>query len=394
MNCRSKILPNPRVLFQASFQSFVVWGILAMAMVPALHADTLTLVVKGQERQLEGDILIEAQDKSLYFRENTGRIWFVKPDQIKAKVDVEEPCKPISKKELGKRLLRELPEGFRVFETKHYVIAYQNEYAYARWLGGLYEGRLYRSFNLFWDKRKKFDLEKPIYPLVAIVFGSKAEYDRYKERELGPGQEMVAYYNVQNNRVAMYDLTVGNLPAGQKLNDRRIEQVLQNPAAINMVATMIHEGTHQLLFNRGVQTRFADCPLWINEGLAMYFEAPDLTSQRGWQKPGLIFRQRLVRFVDFAKRRPVNSLETLISEDDRLRDEDTALDAYAEAWALNHFLLNRRSDEYVDYLRHMSAKAPLEVDGAETRLKEFKKFFGDDLQELDKEFLNYISRMR
>ena len=363
------------------------------APISLLHADSLTLVINGQERQLEGDILIEAQDESLYFRENTGHIWFVKPEQVKAKVDVEATCKPISKKELGKRLLEELPEGFRVFETEHYVIAYQNEYAYAKWIGNLYEERLYRAFDKFW-KRKKFDLESPAYPLVAIVFGSKAAYDRYKDRELGPGQEMVAYYNVQNNRVAMYDLTVGNVPAGKKLDERRIAQVFQNPAAINMVATVIHEGTHQLLFNRGVQTRFADCPLWINEGLAMYFEAPDLGNKRGWKKPGLVFEQRLFRFIDFAKRRPANSLASLISDDDRLRDADTALDAYAEAWAFNHFLLNRRTKEYVDYLRHMATKEPLEVDGPEARLKEFKKFFGDDFQDLNEDFLKYVAKMR
>lgn len=356
--------------------------------------DELTLEISGETLELTGEILIEAQDSSLYFRENNGKIWFVKPSQIRQKTDTDDPVPPMSKKAIGKQLLKELPKGFRIYETTHYVIAFQNELAYARWIGGLYEAKLYRAFETFWKRKKKFQLSKPKYPLVAIIFGTKAEYQRYVERELGPGQTMVAYYNIQNNRVAMYDLTVGNLPPGASVNDRKIEQVLQNPGAINMVATVIHEGTHQLIFNRGIQRRFSDQPLWVNEGLAMYFEAPDLRSKRGWQKPGLIFEQRFVRFADYARRRPNDSLRTLITDDKRLQNEATVLDGYAEAWAFNHFLLNRHSKEYTEYLKHLAAKQPLVRTSAETRLADFQQFFGEDLATLDAEFIKYMQRLR
>lgn len=356
--------------------------------------DQLKLTVGGVEVELEGDILIEARDQSLFFQENDGRIWFVKPEQILEKNEQDAPADPIAKKVLGERLLEELPDGFRIYETKHYVIAYQTEVAYARWVGGLYESRLYHAFETFWKKRKKFKLEKQKFPLVAIIFGSKVEYQRYVDRELGPGQNMVAYYNIETNRVTMFDLTSENRNPNQPLNDRRIEAVLQNPAAVNMVATMIHEATHQLMFNRGLQTRFAESPLWLNEGLAMFFEAPDLRSKKGWQKPGLIFQQRLVRFRKYLATRPANSLETLITSDDRLRTQETALDAYAEAWAFNHFLLNRRSKQYIAYLEMMSAKKPLVEDSPETRLADFKNFLGDDLAKLDRDFIAYVRRLK
>lgn len=355
--------------------------------------DQLTLMVSGQVQELVGNILIEAEDGSLYFQENTGKIWFVQPDQIRRRVDEEEDTPPISKKKLGEKLLQELPEGFRIYETKHYVVAYQNELAFARWVVGLYESRLYRGFENFW-RRKKVKLTKQEFPLVTIIFGSRAQYQQFVDRELGPGQTMIAYYNLQTNRVAMFDLTAENRPPGQRFDERRIDQVLQNPAAVQMVATLIHEATHQLMFNRGVQTRFADTPLWLNEGLAMFFEAPDLNSQRGWQKPGLVFYQRLNRFRAFLPKRPADSLETLITTDDRLRGEATALDAYAEAWAFNHFLLNRKSEEYAEYLTFMASKKPLEVDEPATRLADFQKFLGEDLQALDAEFLKYVARLR
>lgn len=360
------------------------------------HADHLTLSLSGKTVELEGEILIEAQDKSLYFRQNNGRIWFVQPETIQAKTDDDSVVDPISKEELGKQLLKELPDGFRIYETKHYVIAYQTEIAYARWVGGLYESRLYGAFEKFWEKRKKFKLEDPEFPLAVIVFGSKAQYQQFVDRELGPGQNMIAYYNIQSNRVTMFDLTAGQRAPNQKLdNDRKISEVLRNPAAIPMVATMIHEATHQLIFNRGIQTRFAEAPLWLNEGIAMYFEAPNLRSRHGWTSPGNIFEQRLVQFRrSLGQRDGPASLKSLISDDTRLRNQDTALDAYAEAWALNHFLLNRKQKEFTAYLKHMSQKKALDEDTPDKRLAEFKEFFGDSLSELDDDFIKYVRRLK
>ena len=34
------------------------------------------------------------------------------------------------------------------------------------------------------------------------------------------------------------------------------------------VATIIHEATHQLAYNSGMQRRYADNPMWVSEGLA------------------------------------------------------------------------------------------------------------------------------
>ena len=358
-----------------------------------IYADHLTLEISGKTHELDGEILIEAQDKSLFFREVDGRLWLVKPEQIKAKSDVEDPVDAISQKEMGQRLLKDLPDGFRIYETKHYVIAYQNEVAYARWVGGLYESRLFNAFEKFWEKRKKVELTEPNYPLAIVIFGSRPQYQRYVDRELGPGQNMVAYYNLLSNRVTMFDLTSEH-GGGKALNDRKIGEVLRSPAAVNMVATMIHEATHQLIFNRGMQTRLAESPLWLNEGLAMFFEAPNLKSRRGWQGPGQIFQQRLMRFRRYLSSRPAGSLSSLIRSDERLRNQDTALDAYAESWAFNHFLLNRRSDEFVAYLQFMAQKKALVEDTPETRMVDFVKFFKEDLTALDEDFIKYARKLR
>ena len=369
----------------------LIIGLMSWSVV--LRADDLTLEIDGANVELQGEILIEALDKSLYFQANDGRIWFVKPEQIRVRKDNDTEMKPLSKKELGEKLLSELPANFRIYETKHYVIAYQNELAYARWIGGLYESRLYRGFETFWSKKKKFELHDPEFPLVAIIFGTRAEYDQYMTRELGAGQSMVAYYNLLTNRVTMFDLTADRRSLNQDLDERKIEQILQTPAAIPMVATIIHEGTHQLIFNRGVQTRFAEAPLWLNEGLAMYFETPQLNSARGWRIPGLVSATRLADFLRYLPNRPANSLKTLIQSDERLRNADTAIPAYAEAWAFNHFLLNKHSRNiWSTYSTCRQRKALLE-DTAEVRLADFKRFLGDDLDSLDQQFIEYVEKL-
>ena len=379
-----------------TFSILILTWLCLVAVLSAALADHLTLSISGQQVELDGEILIEAVDKSLYFRQNTGKIWFVKPEQIVSKVDDDVATAAISKDDLGAQLLKELPDGFRIYQTKHYVIAYQNEVDFARWIGGLYESRLYHAFEKFWEKRKKYELDEPRYPLVAIVFGSRAQYMQHVERELGPGQAAIAYYNLQTNRITMFDLTADQRSSNPtNKNNRQMEEILRSPAAVRMVATIIHEATHQLIFNRGMQTRFAESPLWFNEGLAMYFEAPNLKARRGWTGPGQIFDERLIQFKnDLAGRDGPKSLRMLISSDKRLRDPETAASGYAEAWAFTHFLLNRKADQFVKYLKFMAGKKVLVEDTPEKRLEDFHQFFGKSLKELDAEFIRYVRKLK
>jgi hypothetical protein len=194
----------------------------------------------------------------------------------------------------------------------------------------------------------------------------------------------------------MYDLT--GVEAIRRPGDRRgsaaqINQMLARPDAENMVATIIHEATHQIAFNRGLHQRLADVPLWVSEGLATYFETPDLSSTRGWRSIGEVNWMRMSRFREYLARRPADSLASLIADDRRFRDPREALDAYAEAWALNYFLLRQRPNEYLTYLERLSRKGPLVWDEPDDRLREFRAAFGD-LRQLDAEFLRHMQRVR
>ena len=353
-------------------------------------------------KELHGEILVEAQDGGVLFLRNDGQLMILQPGDIADKVKENAAPPPISQEEFSKQLLEELPEGFKIHKTKHYLVAYETERAYAKWIGNLYEGKLKKSFKRFWKNRKfRIKAQEPDFPLVAIVFSNKASFTAWVQRELGqPPGDTLAYYNLMTNRVAMYDLTAGRRNGAK--GDRDFEAILRDPRSIPMVTTIIHEGTHQLMFNTGLQTRLADTPYWLNEGIAMFFETPDFKKKQGWRGPGKTNFDRLGGMLRYAKNRPKNSLETLIATDKRLQTGGLeSANAYAESWAMIHFLINRKPAKFTQYLKHLAEKKRdviidpnFEINRPQMRIDDFKKFFGEDLAKLDAEFLLYVKTLK
>ena len=101
-----------------------------------------------------------------------------------------------------------------------------------------------------------------------------------------------------------------------------------------------------------------------------------------------------MQFQEYLLHRPADSLATLLLNDKRFRNPDQALDAYAEAWALNYFLMRQHPKEFQNYVDRMSKKGPLELDESAQRMQEFKASFGSDLTALDNEFLRYMVRVK
>ncbi len=356
-----------------------------------------SLIVRQEEgeRHVEGRLLVEARDGGMLLLARDGTIWALQPEEIVKRSSDDRPYAPLKADELSKKLLEELPAGFRIHQTVHYTICYNTTPAYAQWCGSLYE-RLYRGFFNYW-KTRGWVLTEPDYPLVALVFDTRDSFANYSRNDLGDSVDsIIGYYNLRTNRVIMYDLTGidGVAPQGGRISDAaRINHILSQPAAERTVATIIHEATHQLAYNCGMQTRMADNPLWVSEGLAVFFEAPDYKSDKGWRTIGAVNRVHLLNFHRFAPRRAPDSLLKLIASDKRFREPQQIADAYSEAWALNYFLLNRRRDQYVQYLKKLAEKKPLEESTPDERVDLFKEHFGD-LSELDAEFLRFMARVR
>jgi Protein of unknown function (DUF1570) len=356
--------------------------------------DRVVLRRDGREQQISGRVLVTAEDGGLLVMGPDGALWTVQPDELVSHVENDAEFKALSAVDLSARLLDELPKGFEVHRTRHYLIAYNTSKAYAQWCGALFE-RLYGAFTNYWT-RQGFELRSPEFPLVAVVFASQESYGRFAEAELGEAaKSIIGYYSLATNRMTMYDLTgVQSLraPGDRRGSPTQINEMLSRPDAERTVATIIHEATHQIAFNCGMQTRYADIPLWVSEGIAVYFETPDLTSHKGWSNIGSINWPRLAAFGEYAPRRTSDSLHTLIADDARFRDTTKALDAYAEAWALNYFLIRQRPKQYRAYLLTLMAKKQLLWDDPAARLAEFTAAFGD-LATLDAEFQKYVAKL-
>ncbi|MBW3595985.1 MAG: DUF1570 domain-containing protein [Planctomycetes bacterium] len=379
-------------------RSFVITIFLIAAGLAVSHAaamENVSLLRDGREHHIAGKVLVESQDGGLLLLSPGGVLWAVQPEEIVRRRSDPLPFRPLDREELKEQLLAELPEGFQTHDTAHYVICYNTSRAYAHWCGALYE-RLYRAFINYWTHRG-FELHDPESPLPAIIFADKPTYARYAQADLGEGAEaVIGYYNMRTNRVVMYDLTgVENAGLGRAASSAaHINRVLSRPQAERTVATIIHEATHQIAFNCGLQARYADIPLWVSEGIAVYFETPDLQSSKGWRKIGDVNRERLFQFRQYLRARPADSLKTLVAGSRRFHNPQTAPDAYAEAWALNYYLLRRRFDDYRGYLEMLAAKKPLIHDTEEDRLAAFQAAFGADWETLDREFVEYMRDVR
>ena len=362
--------------------------------------DQVTIRRDAGETHVSGKLLVTAKDGGMLLLAPDGTLWNIEPQEIVEHKQDDQPFTPLSQGEAGNKLLGELPAGFEIYTTAHYVICHNTSRAYAQWVGALYE-RLYTAFMNYW-KNRGFKLHDPELPLLVLVFATRDGYTKHVQPELGDSAaSIIAFYSLRSNRVTMYDLTgVESLrrPGDRRGSPAEINAMLARPDAETMVATVIHEATHQIAFNWGLQTRFADIPLWVLEGLAVYFETPDLGSGKGWKTIGAVNRPRLDRFRDYLSRRPAKSLLSLISDDIRFRDPSQALDAYAEAWALNYYLIHQKPKEFNAYMEVMAAKktfvAPPADQKAGLRTKEFQAAFGDDLDHLDADFVKYMQRIR
>lgn len=382
-----------------------VFAAVCVACVPWAGGDEhLVLNKEGAEVHISGRIVVEAEDGGLLLQDRAGRLWTALPDQITNRNADSQPFVPVDGDKLAAVVLEDLPEGFQVHTTAHYVICHNTSKAYAQWCGALFE-RLYRAFNNFWERRG-ITMEKPQQRMVAVVFADQRSYKRYAANDLGDAVEsIVGYYNLMSNRVVMYDLTGAQAvrgPKGGSRSGKEINRVLSQPAAGSLIATIIHEATHQIAFNCGLQTRLADIPIWLSEGVAMYFETPDLRSSRGWKGIGAVNQSRLTQFRAYSRNRPADSLRTLLendlrvqgrSKDSRHQGRQALLDAYAEAWSLTYFLIKSHPDAFIAYMKLLSEKEPLMEDSTEQRIEQFERFFGD-LEALDKQFLRQMKRVR
>lgn len=346
-------------------------------------------------RTVEGRVVVEGEDGGVLLEQADERLELIPAELIQSRQtrsdsEDEESLHDHDHDIISQRLLAELPQGFEVLQTKHYIVCFDTTRGYAQWCASLFE-RLHDAFQNYW-KQAGLELVESTRPHIVVIFSTKSRYVEESADELGPAAEnVVGYYNLMSNRVVTFDLTGMDLLNPRGGGSRNGLEILRSPAAAGLVATLVHEATHQMAFNCGMHQRLAPIPLWVSEGLAMYFETPDLESARGWRGVGQINRPRLDHWRTHHR---AGAIEKMMISDELFRIPRDALDLYAESWALTYFLLKTRKPAFVEYMRILGQKPSLSEDSSQQRREDFHAAFGVDASELEIMLERFMTKVR
>jgi hypothetical protein len=286
---------------------------------------------------------------------------------------------------LSRALQREFGSQFHVQSSTHYVICSSASVVDTNRCNAALE-RLFKGFFAFWKNRGLPLIHSP-NQLVIVLHGNRDIYQQHGQDELGDAVSSVhGYYSQKTNRVNLLSIDV--------TQRNGISGGASGVLATRTMATVIHEATHQLSYNSGLQTRLAPHPLWFSEGLAVFFEPPNLKTQTGYQPIGSVSPLHLGTYRAASRVRKVMKLEELVSHDRAFRDSATIRMAYAQSWALTYFLIRTRRGEFLTYLETQGAKQSLSADSPELRLRDFEEAFDGTMRELQREFQRYMQRVK
>lgn len=281
-------------------------------------------------------------------------------------------------KEITDRMLaNERYKGFQAESSLRYVYIYKCSDRFLKAASTILETTFAGVYDYL--KRRGFDVHEPKTPLVAVIFDTQEEF--LKESKLP--EEVLAYYDPRSNHIYLW------------------EQPKAGTTAVNLVATqqtstISHEGVHQILHNVGLQERLSRWPAWISEGLPEYFSASiDLHSLR-WRGAGYTNHLRLLSIQgDLRSGTPVGLVETIV------KSPGLSSKGYAWSWALTHYLATNRNSTFIQYLEEVGKRKPLEngrlsisAGDSQADLDEFRKYFGDSLDDLSNRVLTHVSKLK
>jgi hypothetical protein len=327
---------------------------------------------------LEGQVV---EGMQLYWSDNFGAVlsrdgrWFnVEPKDVEGLRTVSNSFRPHSATDLRGMLRQEFGNAYEVTGDGHYLIVYPKGQRDA-WASRFEQ--LYRSFQQYFTARG-WRPKEPQFPLVAVVFPTQQDYERYAVREgskLAPGT--LGHYSPVSNRILLYDITKNT----------------QLDWSVN-AETIIHEAAHQTAFNTGIHNRFAQPSRWIVEGLGTLFEARGVWDSSHYRSQAdRINRYRFESFRTYAKtRRKEGALAEMVSSDRVFHADPDG--AYSEAWALTFYLSESDPRRYLEYLKKTAAQPNFTEHRSPERLVDFTAVFGTNLKLVEAKMLRFMNDLK
>jgi len=338
-----------------------------------------------------GQCVLTAGDQGLSV---VGRLWGIAGDQRfvmlpdghlvprpAAQTQItEKPFEPATKPAIADQLRSSLLPGLQSNETRHNLYLYNCSERFAEAASRILE-TMFRGVVTY-AQAQKIEVAPPEWPLVVIIFRTSSEFQKLRRMP----EDTVAYYDVLTNRVVLYE-------------ESQVWRIKPELAVQQAIATIAHEGAHQILHNIGVQQRMSIWPMWLNEGLAEFFSPTTTDRQLKWKGAGQVNDLRMFELEQWLKSR------TTAEADGQLVAQTVGAarltsTGYAAAWALTHYLAKNHREAFHEFVRQTSRLQPWEGAGRlvppgvlPDNVRRFKACFGEDLAEIERRLILHLQQL-
>jgi hypothetical protein len=290
----------------------------------------------------------------------------------------ERRFEPLDKDKLAVKLAEEFP-GFKTKVSSHYIYVYNSSEEFQFGTSRILETML--PGVKAWIDGCKIETRNPSVPLVAVMFRNEDEFRRY--RRMPPG--VVAYYDPLTNRVFMYEQS-------------RLLQVRPDLALGQAISTIAHEGVHQILHNIGVQQRMSIWPMWLSEGLAEFFAPTTVDGKLRWKGPGQVNDLRMFELEEYVRGNAAKDPNGELVEHTVIAGRLTST-GYAAAWALVHYMAQKKRGELMGLIRESSKIGPFEgatdissLGVVRSNREAFVKHCGDNFKEMETKLIAHLKK--
>ncbi len=355
-------------------------------------ADDSTWKIKAGDSTpavLTGRIIAEIPGIAVLLEERNGKLHQISAKQITSRDDAEYIFVPLTSSESVIDLVSQVSDEFEITETEHYILCSNSATEYVEFSGKLLES-VFDQYYRFMGELKVV-VNEPARKLPIVIFANPSDFQVFAKKQHPEisFEDTPGYFSVSDNQTLLLDLTGDrSIRSATSIRKRLAEKPLQ-------VATVVHEAVHQLAFNSGLQVRMADNPLWLSEGLAMYFESGVSRSSLLLSRPGLVNPRHHPTFMKLVQDNRISGgLKSLIESDTAIQNVEEMPLAYAKAWALTHYLFREEQIGMQKYLQGIATRKPMVGLTAEQRTQEFQDAFGKLPDEMEREIVSYMKRQR
>ena len=331
-------------------------------------SNPITVKLRSGEKTTIGRLVEFNHYRAIVLRRD-GRLVEFRRDQIDELKEISG-FEPYTALKLQSHYRKMFGRHYEVSRTRHYVVVHPHGMR-EQWADPFDE--LFNRFSYYFSVRG-FTLKPAEFPMVVVVFDSRAEFNKVAAKDgISNPNSYAGYYSTESNWIVTYRNASPNRKNSWENNE-----------------TLIHEALHQFAFNHGIHQRWAPTPQWCAEGLACMFEAKGINNARNYRnakdKINRVYMSLLEKAV--ARQKIEGRLQQLVATD-RMFEEDIPL-AYSISWGLAFYLTETHPVQFNDYLQRIAARDRTVNYNASDRIADFSESFGSDFAMLESHFKRFL----